>query len=317
MAALKWSDLFTQGTLIDFSEHMWRARVGLTAEDLGIEESEEVVKALSFGCQRLAPKEEFEILNRISAAWKADIEYHSLNFPLLVGVRFVPDSQVQILSGKLENHKKAFEKEVRGFLARYNDIKAKQLPVLEQALKDAAKTPEAAYAAYMRVEGAFPSADVIAEKFGLEWNFFNVSMPNSPEAVKAAKNTAPQIKKVVESMVSQLRKDLKEKVEGLIQVAGRIDTNKKDGFSDKSVKAALSVLDRVDGLNVLDDAELRQQTRKLREALESSQNGSIQLNEVVNNLVEARKSLETDKAKAVEMAEKKLMGIGDRKMKWK
>jgi len=315
--ALKWSDLFTQGTLINFSEHMWRARLQLKAGDLGIQESDEVKKALSFGTQRLAPKEAFEVLNRISTAWKSDINFHSLNFPLLEGVRFVPDNQVQILSGKLEIHQKAFQKEVRAFVNRYDEIKKKQLPILEQALKDACKTPEAAYAAYMRVESEYPSADAVSQKFGLEWGFFSVELPTSKEAAMAAKDAAPQIKSVVESMVSQLRSDLKSKVESLIQIAGRIDTDKKDGFTDRSIGAAMTVLDRVDALNILDDVDLRQQTRKLRAALDSSAKGTVELKEVVGDLMDARKALEIDKEKAIKEAEKKLMGIGDRKMKWK
>lgn len=317
MARLQWSDLFAKGTLIKFVEHMWRARLQLTARDLGIEESEEVQKALSFGTQRLAPKEEFEALNRISSAWKSDIEYHSLAFVGYDGFRFVPDDQVKILTGKIENHKKAFEKEVRAFIGRYEKMKEKHLPILEQALKDACRTPEAAFAAFSRVESEYPSAGEIASKFGLEWSFLNLNMPTSPEAAKAAKNATPEIKKIVESMIGQLRRDLKEKVEGLISVAGRIDTNKKEGFNERSINAALAVLDRVESLNVLEDVELNQQVRRLRNALESGQNGSLQLKEVVDNLVDARKALEVDQAKAVEIAEKKLMGMGDRKIKWK
>ena len=215
---LTWNDFFKQGTLIDFGEHIWRARAQLKAKDLGIAETSEVKSALSFGCQRLAPPEEFEEINAISRLWKNDIESHSLNFPLLLGVRYVPDSQIAELEEKLSGHRINFEAAVRKFLSRYDMIKTGMLPTLEQALLQAAKTPEAAALAFDKVRAAYPSVESIAEKFSLTWNFFTIQVPLSDDAKKVSMDADPQINLILFSMVYQLRSELTEKIDALLEI---------------------------------------------------------------------------------------------------
>ena len=205
---ITWNDLFTQGTLIDYSTHIWRARIRLTAEDLGIDMTDDVQKAFSFGCHRLAPASAFEAINSAVNGYVNDIMEHSLNFPLLQGVRYVPDSEVKPLQKKLDMRLREFNIAVEEFLAQYDSMMQEMLPVLEQALKEAAKTPEAAFNALSRVTREYPSSEKVAAKFGLEWSFFTIAIPSSKEAADTAKSSIPQVQKVITSMVEQLRNEL-------------------------------------------------------------------------------------------------------------
>lgn len=311
--SLTWNDLFQQGTLIDFSEHIWRARAQLKASDLGIVETSEVKTALSFGCQRLAPAEEFEEINSISRLWKNDIEFHSLNFPLLFGVRYVPDAQVAELEGKLSGHRVNFEAAVRKFLSRYEEIKAGMLPILEQALLQAAKTPEAAALAFDKVQAAYPSIEVIESKFSLEWNFFTVQLPLSEAAKEVAQDTAPQIKRVLSSMVNQLRTDLTEKITSLLAIGDNIQQSSRETFSSKSISAAMSLLDRVDQLNILKDDTLQEQVEILRNSLAAAKDGRP-VGAIMTDLSNAKRSLEEDLEGAVQVAQDKLTQFAQRKI---
>jgi len=312
---ITWNDIFTQGTLVDFSVHMWRARIQLTAKDLGIDQTDDVVQALSFGCHRLAPAKAFEGVNKQVRLWMGAIEEHSLNFPLLKGVRYVPDDQVSELQLKLERYQRAFNQAVMDFIDDYANVQEEMIPVLKSALREAAKGEVAAEQAIERVISEYPSAARIQEKFGLEWNFFTISLPSSKEAVETAKSAVPQIQKVMESMIVELRKELSGKVETLLSLASKAKQGKartKQGFGDKSVTSALAVLDKVERLNVLNDPVLRDQTRALKSLLNSSEGMDVSL--ISGELDNVKKSLKEDVAQAASQAEQRLTGLGKRKL---
>jgi len=309
-----WNDLFTQGTLIDYSVHLWRARIQLKPEDLGIDSTADIQKAFSFGCHRLAPASAFEGINAAVSGWQRDIEEHSLAFPILSGVRYVPDTQVKELQRKLDMRLREFNIAVEEFLYQYDDMMSEMLPILEQALREAAKTQEAAAAAISRVTQEYPSREKVAQKFGLEWNFFTIAIPSSKEAAVTAKSAIPQVQKVIGSMVEQLRNELSEKVAGLLDLAKKAKdgtSRTKEGFGSMSKKSALAVLEKVDRLNVLGDSVLREQTQVLRSLLDSS---DLDMNNVIRDLNSVKGNLEQDIATAQAQAEKKLTGLGVRKL---
>ena len=309
---ISWNDLFTQGTLINFSTHLWRARMRLQAKDLGIDETDEVQKAFSFGCHRLAPAKAFENINSAVNAWLTDIMEHSFAFPLLKGVRYVPDAQVPELQRKLEGHQREFQIHVEEFLAQYEDIMNEMLPTIEQALYDAAKNPEAAQTAYSRVVKEYPSVQKVAAKFGLEWDFFTISLPASKEAAQSAKNAVPQVQSIITGMIEELRGELSEKVQTLLDLTAKANEGTgryKYDIGSRSKKSAYEVLDKVDRLNMFDDDCLKEQTQMLRRLLDNTDMKTIakDLNKIKNNL-------ETDISDIAKAAEKKLTGLGNRKI---
>jgi len=314
MAQLTWNDLFTAGTLIDYSVHLWRARIQLKAEDLGVAKTEEVQKALSFGCHRLAPAESFEVINSIVRSFQKDIEEYSLAFPLLQGVRFVPDEQVKALQKKMDLRLREFNYAVNDFLEDYDINMQKMLIVIEQALNEAAKSPQAAATALSRVISEYPSKQEVAKKFGLEWKLFSISMPMSKSAAQSAAMAMPQVTKAVTSMVEQLRSELAEKVGGLITLVQKVKEGKsrtKDGFDAKSKESALSVLAKVDRLNFFGDRILAEQTSVIRRMLESD---DCNPDRIAKDLNHVRSNLEGDIQAASAEAERKLTGIGRRKL---
>lgn len=310
--SLSWNDLFTQGTLINFSTHLWRARMRLTAKDLGIDETEDVQKAFSFGCHRLAPTKAFENINTAVNRWLQDIMEHSFSFPLLKGVRYVPDSQVAELKRKLELHHREFKIHVEEFLAQYEDMMHEMLPTIKHALNDACKTPEAAEHAFSRVVAEYPSANKIASKFGLEWDFFTISLPISKEAAQSAKSAVPQVQGLISGMIEELRGELADKVQTLLDLAikAKQGTGRyKYDLGSRSKKSAQEVLDKVDRLNIFGDTVLKEQTDILRSLLDNTD-----IHTISTDLKKIQKNLETDISEVAKAAEKKLTGLGNRKI---
>ena len=306
--AITWSDLFVNGTLINYSQHFWRAKEQLTAEDLGIQESTDVKRAISFGSLKLAPKESFDSLNTIAREWEKDIKFHSLAFPLLTSVRYVPDSEVKNLEKKLKVHTENFQKEVKAFLLKFSVIKEQQLAVIKQALIDAAQSEKDALEAYQRVCAEYPDEEKVESKFLLEWNFFTINIPSSKQAATMARRAAPQIQEVLTSMVSELRSELSSRITTLIDMTKKIQegSSRFSGLNPKNKEATNAILDRVNSLNFFDDPVIRRQVANLKDLLENDN-----LDQVLVGLTQANETINKDVEKAVEKAKIK---IGKRKL---
>ena len=313
--ALTWQDLFTKGTLISFNRHLWRAGLRVKAVDLGIDNTQEVRQALSLGQHKLAPSSAFKEINAAIGEWNRAIEEHSFEFPLLKSVRYVPDSEVEPLQQKLNDRRENFKKKVKEFIVKYDQIRREMFPVLEQCLKEVAKTEEAAQTALARINAEYPSQEEVESKFGLEWDFFTITIPASKEAANAAKDAAGQVQSVISSMVEQLRSELSQKVATLIDLAKKAQDGKsraKEGIGPASKESAFTVLDKVERMNVLGDAVLTEQVNKLRAILKSE----FTPDSVVKDLGSIKLNLESDIASASAAAEKKLTGLGNRKLQF-
>jgi hypothetical protein len=313
---LTWNDLFVHGTLIKYSTHLWRARIQLKPEDLGIEVTNDVAKALSFGVYRLAPSSAFETINAVVHRWEKDIKEYSLEFPLLEGVRYVPDDQVQELKRKLDLHLRDFNNETKEFLQQYERMLREQIVVLDKAIFDVTKSREMTESAISRITLAYPSQSQIESKFGLEWDFFTIAVPASKNAATTAKNAVPQIKKVVTSMVEQLRSELATKVSDLLELARGNRDGKgratRAGFGESTKKSTLAVLEKMERLNFLNDEVISEQTRLVRNLLEQD---ISEFDAVISGLDKAKSELAHSIAEAAKEAEDKLSGLGNRRIK--
>lgn len=308
-----WNDLFISGSLIDVDIHIWRARMKLKAKDLGIDDSPEVKKALSLGCHRLAPAEAFDKINDYARTAQKAVDVHSLPFSLIPGVRYVPDDQFQTLMTKLEYCRRKFDEAVNEFIADYETIKGDMMPVIKQALYDAAQSDDAAEKGYSRVSAEYPNPNAVRLKFDIKWSVFTIASPSSQAAAEAAGDGAKQIKGVIGDMIKSLRDEMSSKVGTLIDFA-----KKGKKLPTKSVNSAMRLLDRVDKMNVMKDRALTDQARVLRLLLQSSlddeTDGKESISRVMSDLSTIKSQIEGDIESAIVAAEENLVALGKRKI---
>lgn len=308
MSTPSWSDLFLTGSIVDIEMSMWRARTKIKPEDLGIEDSAEVSKALSLGCHRLAPAKAFEELNLISGqAWRS-LEYYSLHFAMIKGARYVPHTNLNTLLSKMRDYKREYMAAVDKFMQNYEKTKADMLPVIEKALKDASGNEETARAAFDRVRAEYPSSQEVRMKFGFRWSVYAIQSAKNESAKAAAEEEAESIKSVVRGMIEQLRGEVTKKITVLTELIG-----KGGKVPKQSIESARALILRIEGLNVMGDNELNEQTRALGRFLDAleddSQNPSIAM-----GLTDMKKNLEESIDVAVKEAEERLTGVGKRKL---
>ena len=305
---LSWNSLFANGSIIDLHTSIWRARTKLKPADLGIDDSKEVQKALSLGCHRLAPSSAFEEILEPARSAARSIDHFSLNFALIRGAKYVPDSNIELLMQRLSGYKQEFNEAVDRFITNYEEMKEVQLPIIKKALLDAAKTEIAAANAYERIMMEYPTASQVRDRFSLKWSVYAVQGAKSKAALQAISEEADEVKSVVSSMVEQLRKDMKTKMESILKTAA-----KGGRLTDRSIDSALEMLDRVESLNILGDEVLGDQIDALRDALNKVDQKKVG-KDFIKDLGDMQKQLEESAEQAVKDAEDSLTGLGKRKL---
>lgn len=306
--SLTWNDLFKAGSVVDLDMQIWTARVKIRAEDLGLEDSVDVRKALSLGQHRLAPPEEFEEIFKHARAADRSVKSFSLNFPFIRGARYVPEKNMGPLLKELKTDKEFFNTAVDAFIGKYDTIRSEMLPVIEKALKDAAKNPLAAERAFVRIQGEYPSSEEVRSKFRLSWSMYAVQGASTASVKDAVKEEGNNVKSIVEDMIVQLRQEAVEKVKQILRLTDKGGKLRKD-----TLESAMAMVDRLEALNVMGDGVLAQQISALRSSL-TSVGEEVPGKEFSKGLKDIEQELTSSVEEAVKEAEKNLCGLGRRKL---
>lgn len=309
MSNLTWDDLFLNGSVIQLKTSKWNARTRIKPADLGIEQSEAVDRALSLGCHRLLPRDAFAEIDATIARARQAVEYYSQRFPFVFGARFVGAQNIEKVGGRLKELRQRFGEAVDRFVAAYEDNKAAALPVIEEALRAAARTPEAAAQGLERLRAEYPSARQVAAQFALEWTVYAVQAPRREGVAVALQSESQEVSGMVRAMLEELRGEVQEKLRdvlGILQRGGRL--------SSVSIASALAVLDHVDTANVLGDRQLRQQVQQLRAMLHAQRDGAGDPTATRTSLETVQRDLELGLDEAVAEAEARLTSVGRRRL---
>lgn len=306
--SLTWNDLFKAGSVVDLDMQIWTARVKIRSEDLGLEDSIDVRKALSLGQHRLAPPEEFEEIFKHARAADRAVKSYSLNFPFIRGARYVPEKNMELLLKELKGSKESFYTAVDAFVKRYDTIRKEMLPIIEKALQDAAKNPLAAERAFVRIQGEYPSSEEVRSKFRLSWSMYAVQGASTASVKNAVKEEGNNVKSIVEDMIVQLRQEAAEKVKQILKLTDKGGKLRKD-----TMESAIAMINRLEALNVMGDEVLAQQIDALRRTL-TSMGEEVPGKEFTKGLKDIQEELTSSVEEAVKEAEKNLCGLGRRKL---
>jgi len=306
--SLNLNSLFAMGSIVDLHISMWGARMKIKPQDLGIEPSEEVNRVFSLGQHRLAPAAAFEKIKTPTNQAKNAIDAYSMNFGMIRGARYVPEVHIEKLMTRLAVYKQAFDEAVDEFIANYQTMRDEQMPVILKALQDATKDEALANAAFARIEAEYPSAEMVREKFGLSWNVYAVQGTRSKAAADMVASETGKVKSIIGEMMGELRKELKEKVAGLLEIA-----SKGGKLTDASIGSALSLLTKLESMNVLGDPVLAGQITSLRAALTEVDKTDVG-KKFTRGLESVQAELSQSVEKAIEAAEAKLTATGRRRI---
>jgi len=302
-----WFDLFSTGSLCDLDISLWHGLVRLKPKDLGIESTQEVRTALTFGHERLLPKRVLQPIFKAAAEARKAVEFNSINFPLVPGSRFVPKNRRRALDRTLDDCRKEFQRELDVLVKSYDQERQNMQPVLERALTDAAKDTGAVQAAMDRVNLSYPGADALRNNFSIGWKFFAIAsaMDGSPTEDAAA------VKEVIGDLVKKLRAEVTDKADDILGLVAR-----GGKLTQKTYNSALKVCERLESVNILGDRQLDAAVKAIREAVrQASSADTDKAGEIlVNGLGPLKEQLEKSREEAAAEAADRICGLGKRRL---
>jgi hypothetical protein len=184
--------IFSHGNLVDINVSMWTAQKMLTAEDLGLK-STDISSAFSLGKKTLIPAGVIAELRSLENRARHILIEHSFTFTF-GGARFVPKKTfVEFVT--------EIEKVIKQFNAKADDLANNYTTYRMDMRQEYVSAAHEAYARAIslsvgidvdentfvnnfieRIERSYPKADEVRAKFHMEFNVFQVALPDISQA---------------------------------------------------------------------------------------------------------------------------------------
>lgn len=184
--------VFSHGNLVDINVSMWTAQKLLTAEDLGLK-STDISAAFSLGKKTLIPAEVIAELRALENRARHILIQHSFAFTF-GGARFVPKKTFLDFVTEIDKVIQRFDEKADDLAANYNtyrlDMREEYVSAAHEAYARAASLSKGMDVSendfinnfLERIEKAYPKADEIRKKFHMEYNVFQVALPDISQA---------------------------------------------------------------------------------------------------------------------------------------
>jgi hypothetical protein len=307
---ITYDDLFQKGVLVDFDARKWHPIVRINPKDIGVERTPEIDKALTMGGKRLFPHQPLRRINRVVCQARELIDELSMQFPLVAGSRFVPSDRLDELRERFAVLEEKHREYVDELIANFDDVKALHLPVIVKALRDMAKNPDAVDTAVAKLEGLYPAKEIIRQKFAMSIRTFAITAPRDENSTKASREQADTVKGILRDMIGGMREEMVERTEAIKDLVVR-----GGKLGEKTYQCALDLCDRLDSINVMQDATISRTTTILRKAVDAARSDKDGAPAALKSGVESiEQALTKSVDGAVQAATRRLTGVGRRRI---
>jgi hypothetical protein len=165
-----------KGVIVELHVSRWRGTARASAEDLGLEISEDAKKRLALGRLRLLDEEDLQPLAQAEGRARHELLRFSTAFPL--GGHFVALQAIPTLDRKLRDVEADFTNEVELLLEIYEERRDRMMERWAAYAEEVFDgSPEANDAFLQRIEAAYPSRAELRKKFRLVWTMHHVALP--------------------------------------------------------------------------------------------------------------------------------------------
>ena len=297
------TNIFLDGVLVDVDVSFWSGSKVLQPEDLGLKK-EEVTDAFHLGKKMLVPQEVIRAFRSIESKARREVESSSFRFPF-GNARFVPKKRFPKVLKTLQELEAQYNKLADDLIENYSKYRQEMLPVYQKAAEEAymRQTPETMQfgpdydrdkekETYIlnfleRINGFYPVAESLRDKFSLSWNVYEIAIPRMKEADAnrvalkeeqkqiAAEDYKAQIHGKISDFVDEVAKALRQET---AELCNHIVTNMSNGMvvKGKTVNSLKSFIERFRDLNFVGDLEVEQQLDEIqKEYLDKFSNEQI------------------------------------------
>jgi hypothetical protein len=328
--------IFTHGNLVDINVSMWTAQKRLQADDLGLE-SDGVSSAFTLGRKMLIPAEVIAELRSLENKARHILIDHSFTFTF-GGARFVPKKRFMEFVTAIDKIIILFDKKADELAANYlqyrQDMRQEYVAAAHEAytrafaLSKGIAIEETQFLNefIQRIEEAYPEASEIRGKFHMEYNVFQVALPDLTQAsyedlvdegnkVKMLEETYRKtLYNKVNSFVDSITNELRGKATVVLtRLSESLAANKK--INEASLASVKNMIEEYEKMDFVGDKTFLDHLKMFRiKCIDCYPAKTILNDKVVRSTVqrELKQILEaaTNKSAIAELAQRYRMGIG-------
>jgi hypothetical protein len=328
--------IFTHGNLVDINVSMWTAQKLLTPEDLGLKGTD-ISSAFTLGKKMLIPASVIAELKALENKARAILNSHSFTFSF-GGARFVPKKTFVEFATEIDKIILRFDEKADDLASNYSTYRLEMRTEYISAAREAyARATSLCVGLDVdedtfinnfieRIEKAYPKADEIRKKFHMEYNVFQVALPDISQAsyediveeggkVRMLQDAYQKaLCNKVNNFVDSCTNELRDKATSVLtRFSDALATDRK--INEASLQAIKNMVDEYERMNFIgDNAFLSHLITFRTRCIDCFTAKSILTDKVIKGLVQ--KELKTilkiavDKSTIEELAKRYRSGIG-------
>jgi hypothetical protein len=275
MSAIK--GIFNDGALIDVHVCAWSGSKMLTAEDMGMQDSE-VPEAYKLGVKMLVPDEIITEFRKIEgrARRAADFPY-GLKFPI-GSSKFVPKNNIPRVVEALKQCQEEYTALAEKLANNLEEYRLQMIPVYEEAaltaylqqkpegvetfsIDDEEARKNAFVDQFMaRIKSYYPDPQSLKCRFSLDWTVYEIGESTSEFAQEEWKQQArAKIGSFIDDVVGQLRTET-------VTICNHVASAIKEGkiIRSSTIDTLKTFIDKFKGLNFVGDAKIEQELTQFK-----------------------------------------------------
>jgi hypothetical protein len=276
--------IFKDGTLINVHVRYWSGGKALTADDLGLKDTE-VAEAFKLGKKMLVPDEAIRKFRAKEAQSRRIVEVSSFPFPI-GNASFVPKKRVGKVLEALTQYQTDYNTLTDELIRDYDKLRQEMIPVYEEAARTAyakslagksqpveftIESEQADEAAFVksfmdRINTFYPTVESLRAKFSLYWDVYEIATPSIDKAAIAQTEYQKAMQDRMGTFVTEVVTSLRAKT---IEMCSKFAQSLKDGkiIRSTSIDAVRNFIDEYKDLNFIGDVVVEKQLEALRAQL--------------------------------------------------
>jgi hypothetical protein len=279
------SKVFSHGNLVDINVSMWSAQKMLTAEDLGLKNTD-ISSAFSLGKKTLIPAEVIAELRSLENRARHILIGHSFTFTF-GGARFVPKKTFVEFVTDIDKVIKQFNDKADDLARNYSSyrlvMRKEYVSAAHEAYARAVSlcvgmdTDEDTFVNNFieRIEKSYPAVEDIRAKFHMEYNVFQVALPDISQAsyedlieeggkVRMMQDAYQKaLTNKVNSFVDSCTSELRDKATSVLtRFSNALASDKK--VYESSLNAIKNMVDEYERMDFVGDKTFLEQLKKFR-----------------------------------------------------
>lgn len=280
------SKMMEAGCICDLKISYYVGQVKLSAQDLGLDDSDLPDELYSLGRRRLIDRERINQFKKVESRARRALSSRSWDFPATSCGRFVVATYIDEVNDALLKEKEAFIDEMRAFFEEYPALRQEMLGRWQEHIAElwSKVNGDVPYEEFVQrtltaIDALYPTTDDLARRFQFRWDWYSITFPTGEsyswgqqradirkEAMLKYRAYAERsVANTMETIVAALREEAVKVTEMFAELIK--EQGEPREVHHKQLQGLRDFIDRFERMNFIGDRSVAAAVAKLRKAV--------------------------------------------------